>query len=96
MGYNCFHFNSYDVYTKSNELEYIYKNLDDIIMQNENEHKLRYTIKPEIIICEKSDIGLYLPWVGPHNAVGIWPKTVYLSTYAINKYKEPKLNIIKI
>ncbi len=51
-GYKCFHFNSYDVYTRSNELDSIYKNLDDVIVQNENEHKLKYTIKPEIVICE--------------------------------------------
>jgi hypothetical protein len=90
FGYNRFHFDSYNVYTKSHNLEQLYTKLDDIIIQNENQHELTYTIKPEIIICKKSDLLFYLPWIGPHNASGIGPKTVYLSTYAINKYRDPR------
>jgi hypothetical protein len=93
IGYNRFHFDKYDVCTDEATLEAAYGNLDEIIVQNEREHGLHYTQRLEIVLCDLEKFRFYIPWLNSNSAAGVWPRTVYVSKYHVDKFKNPVMAI---
>jgi len=91
-GYTCFRFDNYDVYSRSDKIDTLFNNLNNIFHGIENSHDLKFIRRIEIIICEQSDLKRYSP-LDPHGPLGIWPKTVYLPNSTIEKYRNPALSV---
>jgi len=93
IGYNRLEFEKYDVYTDGSALESVYCNLGEMMIQNEREHGLKFTQRPEIIVCDVEKFRLYIPWLNCNSSAGIWPRTVYLSKTHADRFKNPVMAI---
>ena len=89
IGYHRFHYDLYDLYTDEAVPAPVYGSLGEMIIQNERDHGLKYTLRPEIVICDVDRFRFYIPWLNSHTASGVWPRTVYLSKEIIREYNDP-------
>jgi hypothetical protein len=92
LGYNCFGYERYKVYSRSDKIDTIFSNLNSVFVDIENSHNLKFRRRIEIIICEQSDLKKYFP-LNPHGPLGIWPKTVILPNSSIEIYRNPVLSV---
>jgi hypothetical protein len=93
LGYNCFEYEKYNVYTEKPVLDEIYESLDSMLVQCEDEHNVRLKKKIHILICDDKKIHLYIPWLKTSTAAAVWPNTIYISTGVIETFRKPVFGI---
>lgn len=95
LGFHRFDYGSYVIYSRNDSVDKDYENLQAIMVQNELTHKLTYSSKIRVIICEsQSEINRFLPLVNRlarKNAVAFasWPNSIYISPIIKEKYNSP-------